>query len=133
MNSTNIVTVFLTHNSKYLILKRSNNVKSMKNLWAGISGIIEGNEDPTYRAKKEILEETGITEDKLTFLKKEQQMKVESQYANHEWLIHPFLFAVKDPQITLNWENQEYAWICPSELSKYQTVPSLDKVLACLL
>ncbi len=133
MNSTNIVTVFLTHDNKYLILKRSNKVKSMKNLWAGISGIIEGSEDSLYRAKKEILEETGISEDKLILLKREQQMRVESQYANHEWLIHPFLFAVRDPQITLNWENQEYAWIVPSDLLRYQTVPSLDRVLSCLL
>ena len=38
----------------------------MKDLWAGISGIIEGNEDPLYRAKKEILEETSITENQIT-------------------------------------------------------------------
>lgn len=133
MNSTSIVTVFLTHKGKYLILKRSNNVKSMKNLWAGISGIIEGNEDPTYRAKREIFEEAGITEDKITLLKISQAMKVESQYANHEWLIHPYLFSVREPEIILNWENQEYAWISPFDLSQYQTVPSLDRVLASLL
>ncbi len=105
----------------------------MKNLWAGISGIIEGEEEPTYRAKREILEEAGITEDKITLLKSGNQMHVESQYENHEWLIHPFLFSVSDPKITLNWENREYAWINISDLSKYQTVPSLDKVLASLL
>ncbi len=133
MNSTSIVTTFLTHSNKYLILKRSDKVKSMRNLWAGISGIIEGNEEPAYRAKREVFEEAGITEDKITLLKSGKQMRVESQYANHEWLIHPFLFAVSEPKITLNWENQEYAWINPSDLSRYQTVPSLDKVLASLL
>ena len=105
----------------------------MKNLWAGISGIIEGDEDPAYRAKKEILEEAGITEDRITLLRAAPQMRVESQYDNHEWLIYPFLFSLKDPEIILNWENQEYAWITPSDLSRYQTVPSLKKVLASLL
>ncbi len=105
----------------------------MRNLWAGISGIIEGKEEPLYRAKKEIHEEAGISDDKITLLKAGQEMHVESQYANHEWLIHPFLFSVGEPTITLNWENQEYAWINPSELARYQTVPSLDKVLASLL
>ena len=133
MNSTNIVTVFLTHEGKYLILKRSNKVRTMKNLWAGISGIIEGDEDPQYRAKREVLEETGIGEESLTLLRSEREMKVESQYANHEWLIHPFLFSVRDPKIVLNWENQDYRWIVPSELSEYETVPSLDRVLDCLL
>lgn len=133
MNSTNIVTVFLTHQGRYLILKRSNKVRTMKNLWAGISGIIEGDEDPLYRAKREVLEETGIPEKDLTLLKAEREMRVDSQYANHEWLIHPFLFSARDPKIILNWENQDYRWIVPSELAGYETVPSLDKVLACLL
>lgn len=134
MKSTKIVTSFLIHNGKYLILKRSEKVKSMRGLWAGISGIIEGNEEPIYRAKREILEEVGITEDKISLLKAAQQIRVDSpQYANHEWLIFPFLFSVQDPTITLNWENQDYKWTSPLELTQYQTVPSLDKVLASLL
>ncbi|MGB9002826.1 MAG: NUDIX domain-containing protein [Nitrosotalea sp.] len=134
MKSTKIVTSFLIHDDKYLILKRSEKVKSMKGLWAGISGIIEGSEEPIYRAKREILEEVGITEDKISLLKSAQQIRVDSpQYANHEWLIFPFLFSVQDPTITLNWENQEYKWTSPLELTQYQTVPSLDKVLASLL
>ena len=133
MRTTRIVTSFLTHDGKYLILKRSNNVKSMRNLWAGISGIIEADEEPLYRAKTEIFEEAGIPQDKISLLRSAQQIRVGSQYENHEWLIHPFLFSTQDPKITLNWENQEYKWIKPSELVQYQTVPSLEKVLACLL
>jgi len=41
MRSTRIVTSFLTKNSSFLILKRSNKVKTMKGLWGGVSGIIE--------------------------------------------------------------------------------------------
>ncbi|CUR51302.1 Hydrolase, NUDIX family [Nitrosotalea devaniterrae] len=134
MKSTKIVTSFLTQNGKYLILKRSNKVRSMKDLWAGISGIIEGSEDPLYRAKKEIQEETSITENQITLIHAASQMRTDSpQYENHEWLIFPFLFSVKDPKIKLNWENSEYQWVSPSELVKFQTVPSLEKVLASLL
>ena len=106
----------------------------MKELWAGVSGIIEGNEDPLYRAKKEILEETGITENQITLVRAASQMSIDSpQYANHEWLIFPFLFSVDKPKIRLNWENSEYRWIPPSDMTKFQTVPSLEKVLASLL
>ena len=106
----------------------------MKDLWAGISGIIEGNEDPLYRAKKEILEETNITEKQITLVKAAPQMRIDSpQYANHEWLIFPFLFSVNNPKIRLNWENSEFRWIHPSDLIKFQTVPSLEKVLTSLL
>jgi 8-oxo-dGTP pyrophosphatase MutT (NUDIX family) len=131
--STKIVTSFLLKADKFLILKRSQNVKSMKDLWAGISGIIEGNEEPLQRAKIEIFEETGLVEDCLGLLKVAPQMQISSQYANHQWTVFPFLFSVKDPVIKLNWENSEYEWIYPNEISKYQTVPSLDKVLASLL
>jgi len=124
----------LIQDDQYLILKRSDKVRTMKDLWAGISGIIEGNEDPLYRAKKEILEETGITENQITLVRAASQMRIDSpQYANHEWLIFPFLFSVKKPQIRLNWENSEYQWISPSDMKKFETVPSLEKVLASLL
>ena len=133
MYHTRIVTSFLSAEEKYLILKRSDSVKSMKGLWGGISGIIEGNEEPLQRAKIEIFEETGIGEDKITLAKTANEMQVTSQYSNHGWIIHPFLFTTKEPQIKLNWENSEYNWISPNEISKYKAVPSLDKVLARLL
>ena len=51
MRSTKIVTSFIKDNEKLLILKRSNKVKSMKGLWAGVSGIIENNEEPSKKSK----------------------------------------------------------------------------------
>ena len=134
MHSTRIVTVFLTQNNKYLILKRSEKVKTMRSLWAGISGIIEGTEDPLYRAKREIWEETGIPENSITLVKSAPEIRIDSpQYDNHEWQVFPFLFLVQNPAITLNWENIEYRWVDPEEIKQYQTVPSLDRVLASLL
>ena len=134
MRSTKIVTSFITDNNKFLLLKRSQKVKTMKGLWAGISGIIEKNEEPLVRAKIEIFEELGITEDAISLLKAAEQIKVESpQYKNHQWEIFPFLFEVKDPKIKLNWENSEYRWINADEISDYETVPNLKKVLFDLL
>lgn len=134
MRSTRIVTSFIKYNDKFLLLKRSNKVKTMKGLWAGISGIIENDEDPLNRAKIEIFEELGITEDKIKFLKAASKMTVHSpQYENHEWEIFPFLFESNNPTIKLNWENSEYKWITINEIKNYETVPSIDKVLLSLL
>ena len=134
MRSTKIVTSFIKDNEKLLILKRSADVKTMKGLWAGISGIIEKNEEPLKRAKIEIFEEVGITEDEITLLKSAEEMRVNSpQYQNHEWEIFPFLFEAKNPIIKLNWENSDFKWINVDELKNYETVPSLDKVLFNLL
>lgn len=134
MRSTRIVTSFIKDDDKFLLLKRSDKVKTMKGLWAGVSGIIEGDEEPLKRAKIEIFEELGITEDKIKFLKSSLEMKVHSpQYENHEWEIFPFLFEVKNPIIKLNWENSEYRWITVNEIKNYETVPSIEKVLFSLL
>ena len=134
MHSTKIVTSFIRNNNKLLILKRSDKVKTMKGLWAGISGIIENDEEPLKRAKIEIFEEVGITEDKVILVKSADEMRVSSpQYENHEWKIYPFLFEAKSPRIKLNWENSQFEWIDIEELENYKTVPSLQKVLFNLL
>lgn len=134
MRSTKIVTSFIIKDDKFLLLKRSENVKSMKGLWAGVSGIIEKNEEPLERAKIEIFEEVGIKEDEIELIKAAEEMKIESpQYKNHEWQIFPFLFETKNSKIKLNWENSDFKWINPNELSSYETVPSLEKVLSNLL
>ncbi len=134
MRSTKIVTSFITSNEKFLLLKRSEKVKSMKGLWAGISGIIEKNEEPLQRAKIEIFEELGIKEDQVKLLKTAERMRVVSpQYKNHEWEIFPFLFEANNTEIKLNWENSEYKWISADELNNYKTVPNLEKVLLSLL
>ncbi len=134
MRSTKIVTSFIRDNEKLLILKRSDKVKSMKGLWAGISGIIEKNEEPLKRAKIEIFEEVGMTEDMITLVRSSEEMRINSpQYENHEWEIFPFLFEAKNPAIKLNWENSDFKWINVEELENYETVPSLQKVLFNLL
>ena len=92
MYSTNIVTSFIKNDDKILILKRSDKVKSMKCLWAGVSGIIEKNDTtPLDRAKIEIFEETGINEKEIELLKSIEQIKIESaQYKNHDGIFFHF-------------------------------------------
>ena len=106
----------------------------MKGLWAGVSGIIEKDEQPLARAKREIFEEVGLHEDQIKLLKSEKEMRIVSpQYKNHEWLVFPFLFSADSPTIKLNWENSDYRWISIDEIKNFETVPSLDKVLFNLL
>ncbi len=134
MRATKIVTCFITNENKILLLKRSDKVKSMKGLWAGVSGIIEKDELPLARAKREIFEEVGLHEGQIKLLKSEKEMRIISpQYKNHEWLVFPFLFGAENQTIKLNWENSDYRWISIDEIKNFETVPSLDKVLLNLL
>ena len=133
MHKTKIVTSFLKNSDNILLLKRSEKVKSMKNLWAGISGIIEGNEEPIKRAQIEIYEEVGIRESDIKLIKEGDVILIESpQYLNHQWEVYPFLFSCDNREIKLNWENSDSKWIDVNELKEFTTVPSLDKVLTRL-
>ena len=134
MHKTKIVTSFLKNSEKILLLKRSEKVKTMKSLWAGISGIIEGDEEPLARAEIEVFEEVGMEKSKISLLKQGEVILIESpQYTNHQWEVYPFLFSTKDREIKLNWENSDSKWISVEELNNFSTVPSLDKVLTRLL
>lgn len=134
MHSTKIVTSFVTSNDKLLLLRRSRRVRTMKGLWAGVSGIIENDESPLERARIEIFEEAGMTHTEIKLLRSGDPIRVESpQYRNHEWTVFPFLFETSNTRVRLNWENSEFRWINTDEMSNYNTVPSLKKVLSGLL
>ena len=96
--------------------------------------MIENGEIPIERAKIEIFEEVGIEEDKIVLIKKLEKIKISSpQYENHEWEVFSYLFETAKTKIKLNWENSDFRWINHDELKKYETVPSLDKLLVNLL
>jgi 8-oxo-dGTP pyrophosphatase MutT (NUDIX family) len=106
----------------------------MKNMWSGISGIIENDEEPLTRAKIEIFEEVGIKENEIKLLKIGNEIDIISpQYKNHQWHVFPFLFETNNLEIKINWENSDFKWINPVELKEFDIVPSLEKVLLSLL
>lgn len=134
MRRTRIVTAFIRDGDRFLILRRSSRVKTMKGMWAAVSGIIEGDEEPLHRAKTEIREELGIAADRIALVRAARRMAVTSpQYSNHEWVIFPFLFSADSPRIRLNWENSEYRWVSADQIAGYRTVPNLERVLRSLL
>ena len=134
MHKTKIVTAFLTYSEKILLLKRSQKVKTMKNLWAGISGIIENDEKPLNRAIIEIFEEVGMKKSEVKLVKEGDVIMIESpQYENHQWEVYPFLFSCNHKEIKLNWENSDAQWIDVDAINDFTTVPSLEKVLTRLL
>jgi len=132
-NRVNIITVFLEHDKKILILKRSQKVKTMKTKWAGISGYIE-HEEPVKRALKEIAEETGLKNQNVTLLRIGKPLEaVESDKPEITWIVHPFLFSSSTDEIRIDWEHDEYRWINPKEIENYETVPRLEDALDSLL
>jgi ADP-ribose pyrophosphatase YjhB (NUDIX family) len=124
-----VVTVFLTHHSKVLVLKRSSKVSTYKGHWAGVSGYLES-EDPLNQAYTEMAEEVGLSRKDLTLLRVGKPLDIVDESRDRAWRVHPFLFAIDDPEkIRLDWEHIEFRWIRPEELAGLRTVPALKETL----
>ena len=124
-----VVTVFLTHRSKILVLKRSREVDTYKGHWAGVSGYLEG-EDPLKQAYTEMAEEVGLGKQDVILLKAGKPLEIVDDAQDRAWRVHPFLFSVHEPDtIRLDWENIEMRWILPEEIDQLKTVPALKETL----
>jgi PncC family amidohydrolase len=129
LEEKHVVTCFLEHGGKILILRRSSRVGTYRRSWAGVSGYIETND--IDQAFTEISEETELYKEDLKLIKKGKPLEVIDKNLSRKWIVHPFLFHVKAPEkIRTDWEHTEVKWIKPRELKKYETVPGLVKTLA---
>lgn len=78
----------------------------------------------------EIAEETGLKGEDIKLVKKGKPLPVEDEKLGVRWVVHPFLFHIKDrSKIKIDWEHKEARWIDPREISNYQTVPMLKETL----
>ena len=120
-----VVTSFLQHRGKVLLLQRSDKVSTFKGLWAGVSGSIPEVTAPFHQALQEIKEETGLGEEQVELVRSGDPLLV-SDKEGQEWLVHPFLFFVEDVSgLSLDWEHSRMAWVIPSEIDSFATVPGL--------
>jgi len=133
MRKIKVVTSFLERDGKILILRRSDKVRTMKHKWAGISGYLEGDEDALERAYREIQEEVGLTRSNVKLVKTAEPLEAIDKEHDTIWIVHPHLFKALSVEIKLDWEHDEYKWIDPEDLAKYDTVLMLrETLLRCL-
>lgn len=129
-----VATAFLRNAGDVLIVRRSQEVRSMRGLWSAVSGGMGRGEDPLARALAEVREETGIGRSSLSLARRAAPVTVaDAAYPGESWEVHPFLFESGVRAVTLNWEASGHAWVRPQDLGRYATVPGLGDVLACLL
>ena len=128
MGRREVVTVFLRHGGKILLLRRSARVGTYRGKWAGVSGYLEG--EPLAQAWAELREETGLGPGDLDSLREGPPLDVDDARARLAWRVHPFLAEVKDPaRIRLDWEHVEMRWVSPGEMPSPETVPGLGEAL----
>jgi 8-oxo-dGTP diphosphatase len=123
----NVVTVFLEHNRKILLLRRSHKVRTMQAMWAGISGYVES-KYPLEQTLIEIKEETGLSKEKVKLICIGQPLEaIEHGNPDHIWIVHPYLFHSNTNLVKIDWEHDEFRWINPNQIQNYKTVPKLKE------
>jgi len=124
-----VVSCFLESDGRILLLRRSGRVGTYQGRWAAISGYIEKTADE--QALTEIAEETGLSGRDIELIRRGQPLEVRDEKLGIRWLVHPYLFRVKERgQVSIDWEHEEARWLDPKEIDNYPTVPRLKKALA---
>ena len=114
------------------MLKRGSMVGSYRGKWAAVSGYVE--EESDKQAYREIWEETSLRGEDVELKSKGEPIAVVDQQMETKWIVHPYLFEVKDPsRIRLNWEHVEARWVKPEEVKGFDTVPLLYETLEKVL
>ncbi len=124
LTERSVVTSFLERKGKILVVRRSEKVGSFRGKWSGVSGFLEGT-DPEAHARREVDEETGIRD--LQILARGSVVRSRGPDTT-VYLIHPFRFAAPRGEVRLDWENVEYRWVPPEELTALDGVPKLVAV-----
>ncbi len=123
-----VVTCFLESAGEILILRRSEQVGSYRDRWAGVSGYVETS--PDKQALVEIKEETGLCGEEVRLMKKGKTVAIEDEQLGVKWVVYPYLFRIKErSKVRIDWEHKEIKWIKPEEIGNYQTVPQLKEML----
>ena len=119
------VTAFVWCGGRVLLLCRSRSMPTQPGKWAGVSGIIEGEESPPLRALQEIREETGMVRIRLVFECTDVPVLIPTGVVR----VRPFLACTGTTSVHLNSENTGYKWIRPADMIRYDTVPHLRDML----
>ena len=132
---THVVTCFVLRRDRgcdeLLLVRRSERVGSYQGAWAGVSGFVEPGVTPLDQAYTELREEASLERADLRLLRAGAPVAVDDAALGRHWVVHPFLFAVADPdRIRTDWEATEHQWAPPDALAHLTTVPKLAETLA---
>lgn len=121
-----VVTVFLRHRGRFLLVRRAERVSAFPGKWSGVSGYLEGGEDPRARARTEVREETGLR----GLVLRAEGMPIFARHGPTAFVVHPFLFDAPRRTVRLDSENVEARWVRGEEIPAFDAVPRLSDAFA---
>ena len=100
--------------------------------WNGIAGFLDDAKSLEEKVKEELREETGIKARDILSIRLGEIFDLNDPKYRKTWVVHPVLVKVKNKRITLDWEAEDYRWISPREIKRFNTTPNFKKVLKVL-
>lgn len=129
-----VLTCFVKYKDKILLLKRSNKVAAYKGKWNTVAGYIDDNQPLKEKVLEELREEVRIKEKDISEFKFGNKYEFTDKQIKKTWIVYPILTTLKNkPNIKLDWEHDEFRWILPKEIKKFDIVPEIDKELETIL
>lgn len=125
-----VINVIVTYEGRTLLLKRSDKVMAYKGKWNCIGGFLDEVGTIEDKIHEELREELSVLPTLVERIAYVDPIEVVDSAIGRTWLIQPAVVVLKEqPIITLDWEHTDYAWVLQSEVSKYDTVEGLDKLI----
>jgi len=123
-SSKEVVLIYCIVEKKLLLLRR--NLTSMHpGLWTAPGGKVDAGESLEEAAKRELLEETGISDQPLQSLG-----KLYVQIPQLEYTLYVYgLKLITVPEVTISSEHIEYDWFDEVQASQLTLIPSGNEVL----
>jgi len=125
--SAPVLAIYVIYKDKVLIARRSEQHFTYQGLWSCIAGFVDDEKSLEEKVRFEIVEELGLDDGDIKFLKQGETYLFLDEELDREWIRHLYLVEVTNPNIKLNWEHTEYAWIDPKDLKDYKTTPGFGR------
>ena len=123
-----VVVVFVEHKGKFLLMKRSDNVRTYRGKWDCVAGYLDEVRPVREKVLEELREEAGITEDLIGEIKFGEVLEFDDTAVGLKWIIQPVKVSLRNqPEITIDREHTEYHWVLSEDFSKFNTTPDLQR------
>ncbi|MFP4117561.1 MAG: NUDIX domain-containing protein [Candidatus Woesearchaeota archaeon] len=126
-----VVNVLVSYGDEILLLKRSWEVSTNRNMWDCIGGYLDEVVEPEEKAFKELSEETGICRKDIDTYTVGDPFNIFTKSPNKiRWIVFPVLVSLKSkPKIILDSEHQKFRWIKRSRIRGFSQAKKIRDIL----
>lgn len=123
--TSRVVNVYIRHQGRYLIVKRSNDVGYYRGRWAVVSGHAVSGVSVIDQAYHEAAEEAGLRRSQLKLVRIGKTVRREDPGIGKTWLITPVLMESSTARVKLDWEHTACRWIKLKDFPVTRSYPGI--------